>query len=125
MTRVPTIVIVDDDDGVRVSLSSLARSLGYQVRAYPSAQAFLRDTEAGDPDCLVTDIQMPGMTGEQLRDALLAAGRRFPVIFMTAFPNESSRERAMASGACAYLVKPVDGAMIARCLARALAAPRV
>ncbi len=124
MTRVPTIVIVDDDEGVRLSLSSLARSLGYEVRTYASALAFLDDTGAAEPDCLITDLQMPGMSGEQLRDAVASAGRRFPVIVMTAFPAPASRERLIAGGACAYLVKPVEGATIARCLAQALDPPQ-
>lgn len=121
MNRAPIIAIVDDDEGVRLSMSSLARSLGYQVRTYASALDFLHDASAPEPDCLVTDLQMPGMCGEQLRDALVAAGRDVPVIYMTAFPSVPSRTFLMANGASAYLVKPVDGATMARCLAQALA----
>jgi len=67
------IAIVDDDDGVRQSLSSLVRALGYEVRTYACAADFLAD--AGDPpDCLLTDIQMPQMDGDQLQAELLARG---------------------------------------------------
>ena len=121
MNRPATIAIVDDDDGVRISLASLVRSLGYQVRSYGSAPEFLNDSAIGDPACMITDIQMPEMTGDQLQAALIAAGRRFPMIFMTAFPTEAMRSRVMAAGACAYLDKPSDGDTIARCLEAALA----
>lgn len=121
MNHASTIAIVDDDDGVRVSLSSLVRSLGYPVRTYGSALQFLQDPDAGDPACMIADIQMTPMTGDQLQAALLAAGRRFPMIFMTAFPTEAMRRRVMDTGACAYLEKPVEGDTIARCLAAAMA----
>ena len=120
MNHVPTIAIVDDDDGVRTSLSSLVRSLGYQVRAYASAPAFLATLGEGDPDCLVSDIQMSPMTGEELQAALIAAERHFPMIFMTAFSTDAIRARMLAAGACAWLEKPVDGDIMARCLADAL-----
>ncbi|SEJ02042.1 response regulator transcription factor [Achromobacter sp. NFACC18-2] len=120
MNHTPTIAVVDDDDGVRISLSSLLRSLGYEVRAYGSGPDFLNDRGAGDPDCMITDVQMAPMTGDQLQAELIAAGRRFPLIFMTAFPTEAARLRLLALGACAYLDKPVDGEAMARCVADAL-----
>lgn len=121
MNRSPTIAIVDDDDGVRVSLSSLVRSLGYVVRTYASAPEFLNDRDVGNPDCMITDVQMAPMTGDQLQAELIAAGRVFPMIFMTAFPTEIMRKRVMAAGAHAYLDKPVCGDLIARFLAAAIA----
>jgi FixJ family two-component response regulator len=120
MKRAPMIAILDDDEGVRTSLSSLVRSLGHDVRTYSSATQFLADVDAGDPDCLITDMQMPGMTGAQLLDALIVNERRFPVIVMTAFPSDAARERVLAAGALAYLVKPMDGPTVARCIAAAL-----
>ncbi|MEZ2410626.1 response regulator transcription factor [Bosea sp. RCC_152_1] len=120
MARSPIIAIVDDDDGVRTSLTSLVRSLGYDTRSYGSAPEFLNDQEIGDPDCMISDIQMPQMTGDQLQAELLAAGRVFPIIFITAFPTEATRSRVMAAGACAYLDKPADGDTIAHYLAAAV-----
>lgn len=67
MHHTPIIAIVDDDHGVRTSLSNLIRSFGYKVRSYGSALDFLSDTTSCDPDCMVTDIQMPGMTGDSSR----------------------------------------------------------
>lgn len=121
MNRIGTIAIVDDDNGVRLSLSSLVRSLGYDVRVYGSAREFLNDRESADPDCVITDIQMPQMTGEQLQAELISAGRMLPMIFMTAFPAQATRARVMAAGACVFLEKPVEGDTIAGVLAAALA----
>jgi len=121
MKHASMIAILDDDEGVRTSLSSLVRSLGHDVCTYASAAAFLADAGAGDPDCLITDMQMPGMTGAQLLEALVVAGRRFPAIVMTAFPSDATRQRVLAAGALAYLVKPVDGPTVARCIDAALA----
>lgn len=115
-----TIAIVDDDDGVRSSLSSLIRSLGYVARSYGSAQEFLNDRESGDPDCMIADIQMPEMTGDRLQAVLIEAGRRFPMIFMTAFPTAATRDRVLAAGARAFLDKPVEPDIIAAHLAAAL-----
>jgi len=116
MSKTRTIALVDDDDGVRVSLTNLLRSLGYEVRGYPSASEFLGDRAAGEPDCIIADVQMPGMTGDQLQAALIASGRTVPMIFMTAFATEATRARVMAAGAVAYLDKPADGDAIMHCL---------
>jgi FixJ family two-component response regulator len=116
MPKISTIAIVDDDEGVRASLASLLRSLGYEVRSYSSALEFLDDETAGDPSCMITDIQMPGMSGDELQTELMARGRIFPMIFMTAYPNEVTRVRVMSAGAHAFLDKPVDADAIADCL---------
>ena len=120
-SQAAVIAIIDDDEGVRTSLSSLLRSFGYEIRSYGSATEFLDERGRADPDCLIADMQMPRMSGEQLQAELLARGRTFPMIFMTAFPAETVRIRVMARGACAFLDKPVDGDRIAGCLASALA----
>ncbi len=120
MPSVPTIAIVDDDEGVRSALASLVRSLGYGVRTYGSGVAFLQETGA-KPDCMIADVQMPVMTGDQLQQELIAGGHDFPIIFMTAFPSEAVRHRVMAAGAFCYLSKPTDGDTIIRCLENALA----
>jgi FixJ family two-component response regulator len=114
------IAILDDDAGVLAALTSLVRSLGFEARAYACAEDFLRDPD-GDPDCLISDIEMPGLTGDALQVALIAAGRRIPMIFMTAFARPAVRERVLAAGAVAFLEKPVDGEAIAAHLAVVLA----
>ena len=116
MSKIPTIAVVDDDDGVRTSLTSLLRSLGYEVRCYSSALEFLDDKIADDPSCMIADIQMPGMPGDELQAELRAGGRVFPMILMTAYPSETTRARVMSAGAHAFLDKPVDADAIAECL---------
>jgi len=124
MKHIPVIAIVDDDDGVRTSLTSLVRSLGYDVRSYGSAVAFLNDRDSDDPDCMISDIQMPQLSGDELQDELIATGRDFPMIFMTAFPTQSTRDRVLAAGACAFLDKPINGDVVARLLAAAVQSRR-
>jgi FixJ family two-component response regulator len=119
MADTPVIAIVDDDEGVRTSLASLIRSLGYDVRIYGSGIDFLQDSN--DPACMIADIQMPVMSGDELQAQLAATGRRFPIIFMTAFPTESIRKRVLAAGAHCCLNKPSGGDEIIRCLEEALA----
>lgn len=101
-----TIAIVDDDDGVRNSLASLLRSFGYRINAYGSASEFLASGD--EPDCMVVDIQMPAMQGDELQATLIASGRIIPMIFMTAFPTDAVRNRVLAAGARAFLEKPAD-----------------
>lgn len=121
MAKTPVIAIVDDDEGVRTSLASLVRSIGYEAQAYESGMDFLRRAPGEDPACMIADVQMPVITGDELQARLIAAGRHFPIIFMTAFPSETVRERVMAAGAQCYLGKPSSGDEIIRRLEEALA----
>jgi FixJ family two-component response regulator len=121
MAKSVVIAIVDDDEGVRASLASLVRSVGYEAQAYESGVDFLRQAQGDDPACMIADVQMPVITGDELQAQLVAAGRHFPIIFMTAFPSETVRQRVMAAGAHCYLGKPSSGDEIIRCLEDALA----
>ena len=121
MAKTPVIAIVDDDEGVRASLASLVRSIGYDAHAYESGMDFLRRAPGDDPACMIADVQMPIITGDELQARLIAEGRHFPIIFMTAFPSENVRQRVMAAGAHCYLGKPSNGDEIIRCLEEALA----
>ncbi len=69
---------------------------------------------------MIADIQMPQLSGDQLQAELIASGRSFPMIFMTAFPTDAIRDRVMTAGACAFIDKPHDGETISRCLEAAL-----
>jgi len=115
------IAIVDDDEAVRRTLASLVRSLGYEARTYRSGAEFLRERSDEDPACMISDIQMPVMTGDELQGRLVEAGRSFPIIFMTAFPTEPMRRRVLEAGARCYLSKPIDPNEIIRSLEEALA----
>ena len=116
----PVIAVVDDDQGIRVALHSLLRSVGYQVRVFADGPAFLADAAAARPDCLVTDIQMPGMNGLDLQRAVRARYPDLPVIVVTAFPEEAVRRQAMADGARHFLSKPFESGVILDCLADAV-----
>jgi FixJ family two-component response regulator len=114
--------IVDDDESVRAAMESLARSLGLVSFAFESAEDFLRSPQVDESACLITDVQMPGMSGLDLQDRLNAQGSRIPIILVTAFPEQAIRKRAEAGGALALLEKPFDGRTMIELLRRALAA---
>lgn len=115
-----TIAIVDDDDSVRAAVGSLVRSLGFSVLAFSSAEAFLASPGLHKADCLISDVQMPGMSGPELQAELAAAGHSLPVIFITAFPEECIQRRVEAAGAFGFLAKPFDGQAMIRSLEAAL-----
>jgi FixJ family two-component response regulator len=120
--QVPLISIIDDDASVRTATDRLVRSLGYVVRTFASADEFLRSPQVDTTSCIIADVQMPGMSGPELQDLLRAQGRRLPIIFITAFPEESIRARAIAAGAICFLTKPFDGATLIKSLEAALTA---
>jgi len=114
------ISIVDDDESVRETTSSLIRSLGFYASAFASAEEFLLSERLSDTACLITDLQMQGMSGVELQSRLLAEGRQMPIIFMTAFPEERVRKNVLDAGAIGFLSKPFDEECLIDCLDRAL-----
>ena len=108
MLQVPVISIIDDDASVREATRRLVRSLGYIARTFVSADEFLRSSQVCDNSCLISDVQMPGMSGVELQSHLQMQGCRVPVIFMTAFSGDSARTRALNAGAICFLTKPLD-----------------
>ena len=114
------ISIVDDDKSVREAAKTLIRSLGYTTATFASAEEFLESGRLGDTACLITDVQMPGMSGVDLQSHLTANGHCTPVIFVTAYPEESVRERALDAGAFGFLSKPFSEECLISCLDRAL-----
>src|SRR5271157_3053868 len=113
--------VVDDDESVRASIGALVRSLGRVACTFASAEDFLSSSEAEATDCLIADIQMPGMTGIELQLALATAGRKLPIIFITAFPENRIREQVLAAGAVCLLSKPCDGDTLVNSIESALA----
>jgi FixJ family two-component response regulator len=109
LAQVPVISIIDDDASVRVATNRLVRSLGYVAHTFASAEEFLASSQVNDTSCMIADVQMPGMSGIELQSHLLAQGRRLPIIFITAFPEESARTKALNAGAICFLTKPFDG----------------
>jgi len=116
------IAIVDDDEALREAMKSLVRSLGYGVSTFGSAEEFLNSERINDTSCLITDLHMPGLSGLDLQDLLIAQGHRFPIIFLTAYPDEGVRMRAMKAGAVGFLTKPCNHGHLLDCLAKALKA---
>ena len=117
MSRVSVISVVDDDPSVRAATSKFLRSHGYTVQAYSSAEHFLRSGPLNDTSCVIADLQMPGMSGLELLTMMRAEGNRVPFIFITAFPDETSRARALKAGAICFLSKPFAGPTLINCLA--------
>jgi len=118
----PVISIVDDDASVREATKALVRSLGYAAATFASGEEFLRSDRVDETSCLITDLQMPGMTGIELQRRLIADGRHLPIIFVTAFPEAQARTQALAAGAAAFLRKPLGDETLIACLDEALAA---
>lgn len=115
----PQIFLVDDQAVVRKAMVRLLVSAGYEVSAYESARAFLDSGMADAPGCLVLDLAMPEMDGLALQQAL--AGSLLPVIFLTGHGDIGTSVRAMKAGACDFLTKPVDDAMLLAAVQSALA----
>ncbi|MCY1288870.1 DNA-binding transcriptional regulator NtrC [compost metagenome] len=120
----PVIAIVDDDAAVRYAIGGLVRAFGMAVELYADGPALLQSPSLDGIDCVITDVQMPGMDGFALCEALRARGLRMPVIFMTAFDLQDFAQRARAAGAAGFLGKPFDDTDVLRCIERALAAHR-
>jgi FixJ family two-component response regulator len=98
--------IVDDDESVRDSISSLLRSAGFKTAAFESAEAFLNSDHKTDPACLVLDVRMPGLSGLELQSQLQDRNNLIPIIFVTAHTEEEVRAKAIQQGATAFLNKP-------------------
>jgi FixJ family two-component response regulator len=115
----PLIAIVDDDVSVCRALKRLVRSLGMDAETFVSGQEFIDVLEAmpsSDPDCVVLDVQMPGMNGLEVQERLARRGHLLPVIFITAHDDSVGRERALAAGAVAYLRKPFNDELFIKTL---------
>jgi FixJ family two-component response regulator len=114
------ISIVDDDGFVRDAIGELVRSLGYHTAVFPSAEQFLESGRIGETACLITDLQMPGMSGFDLQNRLRNDGFNTPIIFVSAFPEERYRTRALDAGAVAFLSKPFEEQSLLDCINAAL-----
>jgi FixJ family two-component response regulator len=102
------VTIVDDDESVRRAMADMVESFGYTVVTFASGAEFLASRHLHDSACLITDVRMPGMSGFELHDRLIAASRMIPTIFLTAFPDEKGNDRAKKARAVAYLSKPAQ-----------------
>jgi FixJ family two-component response regulator len=119
-----TIHIVDDDEFIRASLSDLLRSVGYHVRAYDSAKAFLSNAPKDEPGCVIADVRMPGLSGLELQGAVARLAMGLPIIFITGFGDVRMSVQAMKAGAIDFLEKPYRDQEILDAIAYALEADR-
>jgi len=103
-----TVYIVEDDMSLRNAVRRLLRSAQYRVITFASAEEFYRSDFKSSPGCLLLDIRLPGISGFELREELLASGVQMPVIFITGHDRAGMEEQAMRLGATAYLRKPFD-----------------
>jgi len=119
----PTIAIVDDDASVCRAISRLLRSLGMNADTFTSGHDFIKHIQTMPsvrPDCVVLDVQMPGMNGLEVQELLVRSENPLPVIFITAHDEVSLRERALQAGAVAFLRKPFNDELFIKTLNQAI-----
>jgi len=116
----PLIAVVDDEVSVRVALQRLIRSAGLDVKTFPSGTEVLEFMQTRQPDCIVLDLHMPGENGFEVQSRMAREGIRVPVVVITGHDTPESGARALAGGASAYLLKPVDDRILLDAIAAAI-----
>jgi FixJ family two-component response regulator len=114
------IAVVDDDASVRKALIRVLETSSYQVQSFKSAHELLSGLSNGLPECMIVDLQMPHMTGLELQHHLARGGINIPTIVITAHDEPGTRERCIAAGAAAYLLKPIRKATLLTAIDRAI-----
>jgi CheY-like chemotaxis protein len=120
LSTLSVISVVDDDPSIRAALNNLLSSRGHVVHTFGSAEQFLGAPQLNDTSCVISDLQMPAMDGLELLANMRRRGYATPFIFITAFPDESVRARALVAGATCFLAKPFAVSMLIACLDAAL-----
>ena len=115
-----TVFIVDDDDSLRRALSRVLRTQGWNVESFASAEQFLTRLPFRGVGCVLLDVNMPGLSGPDLHQRLLAEGCTLPVIFLTAHGDLPTGIGAMKRGAVDFLSKPADDETLIRTVTDAL-----
>ena len=103
------VVVVDDDASMLQALARILRLGGYEPLTFPTAEAMLESSSAARAVLLVLDVHLPGLTGFELYKRLSGRGSHTPVIFITAYDEQESRDQARAAGAAAFFTKPFSG----------------
>jgi FixJ family two-component response regulator len=120
LPRPLVVSIIDDDLSVRVAVADIVRSMDLTANMFASGQDFLSSNSLADTACIIADVQMPGLNGIELQQALTAKKLKIPMIFITAYPDERIRTKALDGGAICFLNKPFGGSAIIECIERAL-----
>jgi FixJ family two-component response regulator len=116
LSTLSVISIIDDDASVRAATNNLLSSHGYPVRTFASAEEFLQSADLSDSCCVIADVQMPAMSGLDLLTHMRTQGYTAPFIFITAFPEQSVRARALKAGAICFLAKPFAAPELINCV---------
>jgi len=120
VVAVTLVGIVDDDRSLCSSLVRLVRSMGYEARGFESAEEFMRSSTLDECSCLITDVQMPGISGIELTKFMTVQRSTVPVIVVTAHAAPGLEDSALANGACYFLRKPIDGDLLAANLSKVI-----
>jgi FixJ family two-component response regulator len=120
LSTLSVIAVIDDDASVRAATNNLLSSHGYLVHTFASAEEFLQSTLLHDSSCVIADVQMNAMSGLDLLTHMRAQGYAAPFVFITAFPEESVRARALKAGAIGFLAKPFAGTALITCVEAAV-----
>jgi FixJ family two-component response regulator len=121
MANRPLVAIVDDDESIRHATRDLLRAAGFATATYEDAESFLRSENRASVACVVADIRMPGMTGLQLYQTLVASGHGIPTVIITAHPEDVAQSRARQVGITCYLSKPFAPDDLLECVRKAVA----
>jgi FixJ family two-component response regulator len=113
------ISVIDDDESVRLAVGRLLDSIGLHAELFASAEEFLRSGRVPGTGCLILDVRMPGMSGVELQEQLIASDTRVPIIFISAHGDEAARARALERGAVDFLRKPFSDKALLDAIARA------
>jgi FixJ family two-component response regulator len=120
LPRAPVVSIIDDDASVRIAAERIVRSMDLVAFTFSSCRDFLDSPQFHNTNCIISDVQMPGMSGLELQMTLRARGSAIPLIFITAYPDDKIHKQAIDAGAICFLNKPFDGLSIIECIERAL-----
>jgi FixJ family two-component response regulator len=118
----PLIAIVDDDQSIRDTTKDLLESEGFSALTFASAANLLKSRRLNRVSCLIADMRMPGMSGLELHQHLIASDRAIPTILMTAYPDERARAQAIKTNVVCYLVKPFAAEHLLACVRSAIRA---
>lgn len=116
----PVVAVVDDEEPVRKALWRLLRAAGFAAETFASGRDFLDSLPARRPDCLILDLQMPGLTGLEVLRELARAGERLPAVVVTAHDEPQSQAQCLSAGAAAYLCKPLEARVLLDAIAAAV-----
>jgi len=121
MLESPLVAIVDDDKSIRNATQDLLKAAGFSTATFEDAESFLGSASRVSAACLVADMRMPGMSGVELYQALVASGHSIPTVIITAHPDEITQARGRVAGLTCYLIKPFTPDELLECVSEALA----